>query len=583
MTLPLFDRPILVAQKLPSLRPYQQRGIDEARRLVVSGKKRILMVAPTGAGKMMTIAAITRTATVPVLFVAHRMELIDQCVDQLQRQGITSVGVIRAADDRYNPGASVQVASIQTLIRRDKPPAGLVHIDEAHRSRSDSYQDHVFNHYKDAIILGWTASPSRLDGRPLGAMGDGPPLFEELVQFATYSELFKRSDWLVAPDCYGAPARADLSAVRTVHGDFEETALGVVMSQDTLVGNLLDHWLLLSGRHPTCAADTMKPVPGAYIEGERRRTFIFAVNIEHSKRICDRFAKAGVRIEHLDGTTPESERRSMLKALRAGELECISNCNVLLEGVDAPEVKCVVHARPTQSLVLWLQSCGRIFRPWMGIRPLILDHAGNWERHGAPHEDRTWSLTNNAARRPSEPPTKICKKCFAYVPAGCHVCPYCAYIFTVEEMKRGLPHETNDSLVLKDASPEVVRKEFFDKMATLARLRGYKPGYASAKHKENYGAWPPYEWSDALKASFAQDPHWQEAVGQRSKRKEEEEAAMQNVPAEMVVGEDPAGLGFEVEDPAGLGVDGAYNPLGTTYAPNIGTAFADWWDSMRDE
>lgn len=556
MTLPLFDRPTLVAQKIPTLRPYQQKGIDRARELVCAGKKRIMLTGPTGSGKGTMLAAIIRTSTVPVLFVAHRLELIDQCVDDLVKHAISHVGVMRGADERIDASASVQVASIQTLIRRDKPPAGLVIIDEGRRSAADSYRDHVFAHYKDAVILGFDASPCRHDGKPLG------DLYEALVQFASYSELFKRPDWLVAPDCYSAPKRADLSGVRTVHGDFEETALGEVMSQNELVGNLLEHWLKLTGRHPVCAADTMRPIPGAFVEGERRRTFIFAVNIQHSKAICDRFSRAGVRIAHLDGSTPEGERRAMLAALRAGELECVSNCNVLLDGVNAPEVKCVVHARPTQSLSLFLQSCGRVMRPWNNVRPLILDHAGNWDRHGAPHEDRVWSLTSAASRLKSTPPVKICKGCFAYIPLSCWLCPYCKYAFTEAETREP-PKENDELLVMRDASPEAVRREFFDKQASLARLRGFKPGYASAKHKERYGAWPPYEWSDALKASYAQDPYWQEAVAKRAKRKAEEEAAMADVPTEMQVGEDPVEM---VE----------------RYDADVGTAFADWWDTMRD-
>jgi superfamily II DNA or RNA helicase len=514
VTLPLFDRPTLTEAKLPSLRPYQQNAIARARAEIAVGKKSILLTAPTGSGKMVVIAAIIRTSTVPVLFVAHRLELIDQCVTQLARQGVTNVGVLRGDDERENPHASVQVASIQTLVRRKKPPAGLVICDECHRAAADSWVD-LFDHYKDAIILGFTASPCRQDGKPLGA------LFEVLIQVATYSELFKHPDWLVAPDCYSAPHRVDLSQVPKSHGDFEETALGEVMSQKLLVGNLLEHWLKLSGRHPVIAHDgSIKP--GEFVEGERRRTFIFAVNLAHSRLICERFAAAGVRIAHLDGTTPEDERRAALADLRAGRLECISNCNLFLEGVDAPEVKCVVMARPTHSLVLHLQSCGRIFRPWNGVRPLILDHAGNWERHGPPHADSPWSLKNVAERRDQKlAPTKICKACFAYIALGAWVCSYCRQVFTQAEMT--IPKETTETLVMRSDAPEVVRREFFDKQAVLARSKGYKPGFASAKYKELYGEWPPREWSEALRAAFASDPLWINAVETRVRRKAEEE------------------------------------------------------------
>jgi len=537
MTIPLFDRPIIAEAALPKLRPYQSRAIAQARLKIGESKKRLLLVAPTGAGKMTLLAAITRTSTVPVLFVCHRMELIDQCVRELARQGVTSIGVLRGDDERENPSASVQVASIQTLARRQKPPAGLVICDESHRCAADTWQTHVFDHYKEAVILGFTATPCRADGKPLGA------LFEELILVATYAELFKHPEWLVAPYSYSAPLRPDLSNVPKVHGDFEETALGEVMSQNVLVGNLLEHWLRESGRHPVVPrpAALVEQVPESvrshkdlipgFTDGERRRTFIFAVNIAHSRAICERFAAAGVRIAHLDGKTPEGERRAMLSDLRAGKLECISNCNVLLEGVDAPEVKCAAMARPTWSLVLWMQSCGRIFRPWNGIRPLILDHAGNWDRHGPPHADRVWSLKNVVERRDHKvAPTKICKSCFAYIPLGSWVCPYCKAVYKQEEMT--LPKETSETLVLRDDSPEVIRREYFDKMATLARVRGYKPGFAAAKHKERYGAWPPYEWSEALKASYASDPQWQERVQARVREKEEEEKAYEETVVE---------------------------------------------------
>lgn len=545
-SLPLFDATPLMPVKVPNLRPYQEKAITTARALVATGKKRILLTSPCGSGKTVVLSAIIRTSTVPVLFVCHRMELIDQTCDQLARQGITQVGVIRADDPRTNPSASVQVASIQTLARREKPKAGIVIIDEAHRSSADSYQDHVFTPYRDAIILGFTASPCRNDGRPLD--------FEELVVFATYQELFKRSDWLVEPDSFSSP-KIDLSSVPISHGDYQETALGEVMSQHQLVGNLLDHWLKMSGRHPVCGADSLKPIPGAFVEGERRRTFIFAVNIQHSKMICSRFAAAGVRIAHLDGTTPEDIRKQTLAALRVGELECVSNCNLFLEGVDMPEVKCVVHARPTKSLVLWLQSATRHLRPWKNVRPLLLDHAGNWDRHGPPHEDRVWSLTNVAARRAPAPPMKCCKQCFAYVSLGASVCTYCKYLFQRDEMVQKMPTESSGVLQMRSAQPEVVRREFFDKMVTVSRVRGFRPGFASAKHKDHYGAWPPYAWSDEIKAAYASDPGWQERVEARLKRKEIEEKAWDGtsgdyVEPSMAVGADPAGMAASyVSDP----------------------------------
>lgn len=541
MTIPLFDRPTLTDAPTPNLRPYQERAIRLARMHAAAGKKRILLTLPTATGKMVIIAAIVKTSTTEVLFVCHRMELVEQCVEQLARQGICNVGVMRGDDERVNPSASVQVTSIQTLSRRPKPPAGLVIIDEAHRALSDSYLA-LLQCYPDAVVLGFTASPCRGDGRPMG------DVFEVLETVATYSELLKRPEWLAEPDCYGAPAKPNLSELVVKHGDYEETALGEVMSQKHLVGNLLDHWLALAHKYPVVDPRTKRVIPGEFTAGERRRTFIFAVNIAHSKLICERFAAAGVRIAHLDGTTPEDERRAMLADLRTGKLECISNCNVLLEGVDAPEAKCVVHARPTWSLVLWLQSVGRALRPWNGIRPLILDHADNWSRHGAPHEDRVWSLTNTAGRKASSKPMKLCKTCFAYVGLSLSVCPYCKTIFTAAEMREP-PKENAQSLVMRELAPENRRREFFDRMATLARVRGFKPGFAAAKHKEEFGDWPPNDWSEGLKALFASDVFWQQRLADRTRQKEAEDTAWEEpLPdTSMDVGDDPWGLAEEIE------------------------------------
>ena len=519
-TLPLFDRPALFAAPPPKLRPYQSRGIQALRNRVRENKRRILLVGPTGMGKMLLCASIIQTSSVPVLFVCHRMELIDQCVEQLARLGITNVGVMRADDDRTDPNASVQIASIQTLARRKKPPAGLVIIDECHRAAADSYVDLIFEHYKDAIILGFTATPTRYDGRPLGN------LFECMEVVTTYAELIK-DGFIVAPDCYGAKENPDLSSIRVIGGDYDEGALGELMRKQSLVGNLLDEWLRLAHLYPK-----PKGEPGL-VEGPRRRTFIFASGIQHSLDICERFGKAGVRIAHLDGTTPEAERRRIVKALGDGELEAISNVGVLTEGVDVPSAKCIVHARPTQSLVLWRQTTGRILRPWHpgcssgcvahpSVVPLLLDHGSNIARHGFPHEDLHWELKDRARRMQHKTPTRICKSCFAYLPASRVICPYCGADLPPAE-KVESPEETAEKLVRRSTTPEDMQRAFYDDMVKLARKKGHKPGFASAKFRDHYGAWPPWAWSEATRASFASDSEWQSNYEAKLARKEKYE------------------------------------------------------------
>ncbi len=519
-TLPLFGGPPIFESSLPRLRPYQQRAIQTLRERVREGKRRVLLVAPTGAGKMTILAAIIKTSSVPVLFVAHRLELIDQCVRELAAVGITNVGVIRADDKRVNPIATIQIASIQTLARRDKPPAGLVFIDEAHRAVSDSYLT-LLEHYKSSIVLGFTATPTRYDGRPLGS------LFECLEFVCTYESLIK-DGFIVAPLCYGGPTELDLSSIRTIGGDYDEGELGEVMRDVSLVGQLLEHWQKLAHLYPRSSGV-------GFTEGPRRRTFIFAVGIQHSLDICMRFSSAGIRIAHLDGTTPETERRRIVKALGNGELEAVTNVGVLLEGVDVPSAKCVVHARPTQSLVLWRQSAGRILRPWHpgcrpgcrehpSVPPLLLDHAGNISRHGFPHEDLHWDLTSRARPIEKKTATRICKGCYAYLPAYKRLCPYCN-TEAPPPPPADLPKENEEQLQRLSGTPEEMRRMYFNMMIQVARTKGYKPGFASARYKGRYGAWPPWQWSEDIKASFASDPEWQANHESHLRLREKIEAA----------------------------------------------------------
>jgi DNA repair protein RadD len=552
MTLPLFPSgDPLMPTRMTSLRDYQQVAINTLREMVSAGFRRILVVGPTGMGKMVVLSAIIKTSTLPVIFVCHRQELIDGAARELAALGVTNVGVIRGDDDRFNPSASIQLCSIQTLARREKPFAGkkvLVLIDESHRSLSESYVTHIFGGPWEvgSIFLGFTATPTRLDGKPLGE------LYEQLLIVADYATLIKRG-FIAAPDCYSAPLTPDLSGVGVLGGDYEEGALGEVMRRQELVGNIVEHWLKLAHLHAVYDAKGHR-VPMRFAEGPRRPTFCFAVNIAHSHAICEQFERAGVRVAHLDGKTPEDQRRAMLRDLASGTIEIVSNCMVLLEGVDVPEAKCVIHARPTKSLVLWRQSVGRILRPWCAecrtacsvpghhsVVPLLLDHGNSYAEHGPPHDDYAWSLKARSGRRKTAMSGKLCPKCFAYVNVVRIFCPFCSYEFPAPD-PQSLPQQTDVQLALRDSTPEQAKRELFDKMVLLARSRGYKPGFASAKYKEKYGTWPPESWGDGVKSIFIADLRWQDAVARRERAKREEAAAsIPQTPLSSPVLQDPPG------------------------------------------
>ena len=377
------NTPVQVAPIL-SLRPYQVEKIAEARALMSQGKKSICLVSPTGSGKTVIAAHILQSAINKgrrVLFLAHRRELIDQCAAKLRELGIWDYNVVLSGHPHSrNPDAPVQIASIQTLIRREYPPADLICIDEAHHAASGSYQT-LLKNYPDAYVLGLTATPERLDGKGLDS------IFHDLLNVATVPELVD-SGFLVAPQCMGpsqeavAQLKAALSSVKQRGGDYADDQLADAMDSPSLVGDIVSHWQEW---------------------GIGQKTIVFAAGVEHSKHIVKQFQSAGIAAAHLDGTMSLPEREGILNAWRGDEIDVVSNCQILTEGFDFPDLSCCILARPTKSVALYLQMVGRVLRTAPGKSgAIILDHAGNVVEHGPPHIERVWTLGGFAKKRKVE-------------------------------------------------------------------------------------------------------------------------------------------------------------------------------------
>jgi superfamily II DNA or RNA helicase len=264
----------------------------------------------------------------------------------------------------------VQVASIQTLHARairsramDMPPADILVIDEAHHARASTFQATI-DAYAQAAIVGLTATPCRRDGLGLGN------IFDALVEAPQVATLIEQK--VLLPARVYAPSTPDLTGVRVERGDYAEGQLAARVNTAELVGDIGSHWLKL---------------------GERRPTVCFATGVEHSVAIRNEFRRLGVMAEHLDGSTPTDERDAILKGLAEGRVELVTNCAVLTEGFDCPEIGCLILARPTKSFSLLRQMIGRALRPSPGkADAIILDHSGSVFIHGLPDDDIAWTL-----------------------------------------------------------------------------------------------------------------------------------------------------------------------------------------------
>jgi DNA repair protein RadD len=461
------------------LRDYQHEAIDQLRGTVGGGNRRILLVAPTGSGKTLIAGALVRRAFDQgrrVLFLAHRRELVQQAHAKLYAAGIDA-GIIQAGYDP-RPEQPVQIASISTLWARayrssriKPPPADLLIVDEAHHVRARTWMG-VLESYPGAVILGLTATPCRGDGRGLG------DVFEALVECPPVAELIQLG-FLVPTKVY-APSTPDLTGVRVERGDYVESQLAERMDQAKLIGDVVEHWHRLA---------------------ERRKTVVFATGVAHSVHIRDEFRRSGVLAEHIDGATPLEERDAILARLSRGEVELVTNCMVLTEGWDQPDVSCIVLARPTRHMGLYRQMIGRVLRPAPGKdHALVLDHAGATWQHGLVEEPVHWTLDQDrraenpvqAARNQHRAPDlTTCPECGAVRTSG-QPCPACGWQPT--RRARDIETAAGDLALVGSRKPSewsaAQRARFHRQLLWVAKERGYKPGWAAHQHKERFGFWP---------------------------------------------------------------------------------------------
>jgi superfamily II DNA or RNA helicase len=463
------------------LRDYQERAVDVIRS-AFSKHRSVCLALQVGGGKTVIACEIMRRSIARgkrVMFVVHRVELVEQARERLALFEIES-GVIKAGY-RERRDRLVQVACIPTLVRREYPPADVVIFDEAHHGVSASWLS-VLTHYRSAgaFILGITATPLRLDGKPLGSA------FETIVEPVTTQELIQRG-FLMEPRVF-APPTCDLSDVKIRGGDYALPEVASRMSK--LTGSITGNWLRYCRGRPTLA---------------------FAVNVAHSREIESALAAVGARVAHIDGGTGKVERARANKRLRSGDLDVVTQCQLWTEGLDIPELEALIVARPTKSLSLHRQIIGRVMRPALGKSDaIVFDHAGNHHEHGFVTEPIEWSLDAKPKRISTALPVATCPECFACFPPGAAICPGCGSpLKDSATADRPAPAVDNPGeLVEINMVPTRDEREIaYNRMVQSASCAGRKLGSARAIYKRNYGVWPKHP--EVEKGYVCPGHHWE--------------------------------------------------------------------------
>lgn len=330
-------------------REYQVEAETSVVKNYSSGKNRQLIVLATGGGKTYIISRVIKwaleTVKKPILFVAHRDELLAQAEIQFRRTLGNEPNIEREkAEDHATTNADIVLASVQTIGRTDskrieKFPAdhfGAVIVDEAHHALSITYLN-IINRFVSSpsvLSLGVTATPFRSDKESLDQIYDVVAYRRGILELC-------KDKWLVPPVSYRISTKTDLAKVRTTAGDY----------------NLKD----LSGAVNNSDRNTL--IVETYVKRfSDKKAILFGADLEHIRRLRDEFQSIGISAECVDGETPREERARILAQFKAGIIKIVLNFGVLTEGFDDETLPLIIQARPTQSMLLLTQIVGRALR-----------------------------------------------------------------------------------------------------------------------------------------------------------------------------------------------------------------------------
>lgn len=456
---------------LRPLRPRQSAAIAAIRQAIREGHRRIVLQAPTGFGKTLTSAHIIVSALERgnrPLFTCPAISLVNQTLHHFEAEGIRDIGVIQAQHERTDFDAAVQIASVQTLIRRELPEVHVVLIDEVHVQFKALNAVLDSDAWKDKVVIGLSATPWT---KGMGLR------WTKLIVAATIQELIDER-FLCPFDVYAPKLAPDFSKLRIKQGEFTDESSSAIMGTNSIIADVVKTWMQ---------------------KGTEDRTFLFAVNCAHAQKLQQEFETQGVSCGYIDAYTDNREE-TVFKPFRDRRFKVIASVGCLTTGVDE-DVRCIIDAQPTRDEKKHVQKIGRGLRIASGkARLLILDHAGNTLRLGMVtdihHERLDSRLPGEKGEAyegdPPAPKPKKCPNCGIVIAAGKKVCNFCHHKIEVEH---GVD-EQDGELFLLQAPPVNKRaagldqQDWYSGFLGIAQERGYNSRWADHRFKAKFGQFP---------------------------------------------------------------------------------------------
>ncbi|KAL7273355.1 putative ATP-dependent helicase IRC3 [Rhizina undulata] len=361
-----------------TLRPYQRQCIEAVLKSMEEGYRRLGISLATGSGKTVIFTDLISKVHHPTnklarqtMIIVHKVELVEQAAAHCKAVYPYMTVELEMASSHASGNAHITVASVQSLVSNDRftkfdpKKFKLILLDECHHAVAPSYL-RVLDHFgvldpvpeaKDTpYIVGVSATMFRPDNARLSKVMD------YIVYHRDFTEMM-HSNWLAPIKLTTIKADFNLFGVQSRGGDFNVEELSIRVNTDKANDTIVRAWFEKAKR--------------------RKSTLVFCVDIAHVHNLTAKFRDYGIDAKPITYMTVPEERQARLRAFRNGKIKVLVNCGVFTEGVDIPNIDCVVLARPTKSLNLVIQMIGRGLRLHPGKEDCyILDMVGSHVEKG---------------------------------------------------------------------------------------------------------------------------------------------------------------------------------------------------------